>query len=369
MKIAYFITSFGIGGAETQVSLLARAMQRRHHEVAVVRLVDTQYDAFPRLFDLGITCLSLHLNRGWHLPNAFLRARAWGKTWKPDIVHCHQVHANIFGRLLRLVLDIPVLLSTAHSTNEGGRVRMWAYRATDPLTDLTTNVSPEAVDAFVRKGACPASRVRYIANGVDPECFKPDSEARTRSRRELNVGNRFLFLAVSNLFKVKDYPTLINAFSHIQCLPEKPLLVIAGDGPERQDIEGLIRSFSLGDAVRLLGRRDDIADLLNAADCFVMSSVREGAPMVLIEAMSSGKQIVCTEFGGASSLLGDAGTIVPKSNPQFLASAMMAMVNIGNTFNQAAIDRTKALYSIDAIANTWENLYRDFSVRPSAFRM
>ena len=358
MRIAYLVTSFDFGGAEMQVFMLAREMHRRYHDVAVVHLVDDFNDLVPELVENEITSFSVGLNQHWLFPKALYRARAWGKEWRPDVVHSHMVHANIFGRFLRLVLDVPVVISTAHNEIDGGQLRMWAYRATDRLTDLTTNVSPEAVEAFITKRACPAMRIRYVANGVDVQRFKPDLEVQARLRRELNISDRFLFLAVGNLYAAKDYPTLIKAFAQVHSMRRDALLLIAGEGPHRQGIEALIRSLSLDHAIRLLGTRRDISDLMNAADCFVMSSVYEGAPMVLIEAMSCGKHIICTEFGGAASLLGNTGVIVPSRNPALLAAAMLRTTNRQQDLNQHARSRAETLFCIENVANTWETIYR-----------
>lgn len=367
MRIAYLVTTLGVAGAEMQVLMLAREMRRRDHDVAVVSLRDDFLDLVPKLGEEGIPSFSLGLDHHWLLLSALGRARAWGKEWRPDVVHSHMVHANVFGRLLRLVLDIPVLISTAHTIYEGGQLRMWAYRATDWLTDLTTNVSPEAVGAFVSKRACPATRIRYVANGVDVHRFRPDLTARVCLRRELGVGDRFVFLAVGNFYPAKDYPTLIEAFAQLHSLQRDALLLIAGEGPHRQDIEALIRSLSLDHAVRLLGTRRDVPDLMNAADCFVMSSVYEGAPMVLIEAMSCGKHIICTEFGGAASLIGNTGVLVPCRNPVLLATAMLEMAGRRQNLNKDARSRAESLFCIEGVANTWEDLYSKMGCRSHHF--
>ena len=269
------------------------------------------------------------------------------------------VHANIFARLLRLIASVPVVVATAHSINEGGLLRTLAYRVTDRLADITTNVSPDAVAAFVRRGACPASRITYVANGLDLKLFQPNPQTRMRVRRELDVEGRYVFLAVGRFYPMKDYPTLINAFYAFHRNRENSCLLIAGEGPLRDHIEAHIASMSLGKSVRLLGLRSDISDLMNAADCFVMSSIFEGAPMALIEAMSCGKEIVTTEFGSATSLLGDTGLIVPVGKPDLLAAAMLKAADRQRNINDDARERAVSMFSITAIAKTWESMYWD----------
>lgn len=357
MRIAYLMTGMGCGGAEMQVLALAREMRHRGHEVVVLALRDEPSPLAPRFAQAGISCYSFGLNRQRNLVSALVRAQRWAGDWRPDVLHSHMIHANIFARLLRLVAArVPVVISTAHSINEGGFVRTLAYRVTDPLADITTNVSPEAVAAFIRKGACPASRIIHVANGLDLQLFRPDPHARARVRNELHLNGSYVFLAVGRLIPVKDYPTLIEGFSQLRKIRQNAHLLVAGEGPSRADIETLIAASSLGTSVRLLGLRSDIPDLMNAADCFVMSSIFEGAPMALIEAMSCGKEIVTTEFGGASSLLGNAGLMVPVGKPDLLAEAMLEVTD-RRRLNVEARDRAHALFSISKIVSAWESIY------------
>jgi glycosyltransferase involved in cell wall biosynthesis len=357
MRIAYLMTGMGCGGAEMQVLALAREMRHRGHEVVVLALRDEPSPLAPRFAQAGISCHSFGLNRQRNLVSALVRAQRWAGDWRPDVLHSHMIHANIFARLLRLVAArVPVVISTAHSINEGGFVRTLAYRVTDPLADITTNVSPEAVAAFIRKGACPASRIIHVANGLDLQHFRPDPQARARVRNDLHLNGSYVFLAVGRLIPVKDYPTLIEGFSQLRKIRQNAHLLVAGEGPCRADIETLIAASSLGTSVRLLGLRSDIPDLMNAADCFVMSSIFEGAPMALIEAMSCGKEIVTTEFGGASSLLGNAGLMVPVGKPDLLAEAMLEVTD-RRRLNVEARDRAHALFSISKIVSAWESIY------------
>jgi glycosyltransferase involved in cell wall biosynthesis len=361
MRVAYLMTEMGCGGAEMQVLALAREMRHRGHEVVVLALRDEPTALAPKFAQAGIPCHSFGLNSPLNLVSALVRARRWAGDWRPDILHSHMVHANIFARLLRLLAArVPVVVGTAHSINEGGFVRTLAYRLTDPLTDITTNVSPDAVAAFIRKGACPASRIIYVANGLDLQHFRPDPQARARLRSELDLNGSYVFLAVGRLSPVKDYPTLIEGFCELRKTRQNACLLIAGDGPCRANIETLTVARSLEASVRLLGFRSDIPDLMNAADCFVMSSIFEGAPMALIEAMSCGKEIVTTEFGSASSLLGNAGLVVPIGKPDRLAAAMLKVANCRRDVNVEARDRAQALFSISTIVSKWESIYVAF---------
>lgn len=357
LRIAYVITALGHGGAETQVILLAREMRRRGHAVVIARLRDRPDELVPDAQREGFAALSFGLNHHVLLLPALLRARRWVMRWRPDVVHAHMVHANLFTRALRVMAPIPRLISTAHSINEGGRLRMCCYRLTDAAADVTTHVSPQGVAAFTACGACASDRIRYIANGVDLERFRPDAAARARIRGALALGERPVFLAAGRLHPAKDYPTLITAFADVLRQRPDPVLLIAGDGPERSAVEGRIAELGIEQSVRLLGRRGDVPDLMNACDCFVMSSAWEGAPMALLEAMACDRPVITTEFGGAAALFGNSVRIVAKGAPEQLAAEMLAFLAqppTGST-GRAYVERH---FAIAAIGASWDAIYR-----------
>lgn len=357
MRIAYLITALGHGGAETQVILLAREMRRRGHEVAIARLRDRPDELVDDVRRDGFAAPSFGLNHHALLPAALARARHWITAWRPDVVHAHMVHANLFARVLRTIAPVPRLISTAHSVNEGGRLRMWLYRLTDAASDATTHVSPQGVAAFIGRGACPRDRIRYVANGVDVERFHPDAAAGAAVRAALGLDRRPVFLAAGRFHPAKDYPTLIAAFAQVRRAHADALLLIAGEGPERPAVEAQIAALGLGEAVRLLGRRHDIPALMNACDCFVMSSAWEGAPMALLEAMACGKPVITTEFGGAAALVGGVARIVAKGEPADLAQAMGEFLDrpAPPGCARAFVERH---FALRAVGDTWEMLYR-----------
>lgn len=373
MRIAYLVTAFGLGGAETQVILLAREMRARGHDVVVVRLRNRPDALVAQLHDNRLPTLSLGLDRHWQVLPALWRARAWARAWRPDVVHSHMVHANIFARLLRLIAPVPRLVCTAHSADEGGASRMWAYRLTDRLADLTTSVAPHAVAAMLARGGAPPGRVMCVPSGIDARRFRPDPAAGERLRAGLGLTGHRVFLAVGNLLPPKDYPTLVRAFAEVHRRRPEARLLVAGDGPLRDDIAALIRSLGLGAAVRLLGVQDDIPALINASDGLVMSSRWEGLPTALLEAMACAKPVITTEFGGAAALVGAAGAVVPPGDPPALAAAILRLAadrDAGGaealamgTAGRALIERD---YAIEAVCDRWEAIYRSADRRPPA---
>ena len=368
MRIAYFTTAFALGGAEMQVYLTAREMRRRGADVIVVRLKDSPTGLLHKLLESEIPTVSLHLNHPLMIFGALYRARKLLRRWRPHVVHSPMVHAKIFARLLRLIHPIPRLICTAHSSNEGGRLRMLAYRMTERLADLTTNVSPEAVDVFVARGAGTRRHITYVPQVVDTERFKHDERARARLRGELGVADRFVFLTVGRLVPEKDYRTLMAAFHEVVRVHPQAVLLNVGEGPERPNIERAIATLALHDAATLLGAREDIPELINAADCVVISSLLEGGPMILLEAMCVGKPVVTTRVGLAASIIDDSVDVVPVKSAMSLAEAMMrALCRVHGTRTPSALMKR---FSPDQVAGAWQRAYEgDFSAIQQSYAL
>jgi len=141
MRIAYILTSLGIGGAERQALLLAERMAERGHAVTVVTLRPRQAEEWATSLDphyLGLRKTPVSLVGG------LAQARRILRSFEPDLVHSHCFHSNIFARLLRLAGPAAPLISTIHNVYEGAWPRMLAYRLTDPLCRRTTAVSEAA---------------------------------------------------------------------------------------------------------------------------------------------------------------------------------------------------------------------------------
>ncbi|WP_165589331.1 glycosyltransferase, partial [Acinetobacter lactucae] len=164
MRILYVITGLGGGGAEKVVCDLADEMCSRGHIVKIAYLKG-EIVVYPKNKKIELVYLGLE-----SILNALSFSRSYRnllRSFTPDVVHSHMVHANIFTRILRKFYYIPKLICTAHSSNEGGNFRMLAYKFTHSLADLTTNVSSEASRNFEIRKAVPKGEIKTIYNGIN----------------------------------------------------------------------------------------------------------------------------------------------------------------------------------------------------------
>jgi glycosyltransferase involved in cell wall biosynthesis len=362
MKILLVITSLGVGGAERLVTGLADHFADVGHEVLLVRFFG---DAELRPSDPRVRLENLQMRRSpLGVLAAMVRFRRLVRSFRPDVVNSHMVHPNILTRLLRLVTPMPRLVSSAHSTNEGGRTRMLAYRLTDRLADISTNVSDEAVEAFEQQGALRPGRMVTIHNGIDTAAFTFDPAARERVRSEVSLDETVpLLLAVGRLWEQKDYPNLLRAFVGLEVCPVPPQLAIVGDGPLRGELKALVEPLGMADRVHFLGVRHDVPALMAASDVFVLSSAWEGFGLVVTEAMACGRVVVATDCGGVREVVGDAGFLLPPRNAEALAVAMGRALRLSDDERErlgvAARNRVVERFSLKTTAERYLAVYRD----------
>ena len=368
MKLLFLITGLAYGGAETQLVNLATSLKKRGWDVRVVSMLSPQ--AFTEeLKEAGIPLSTLNMHRGVADPRAVFGLVKMLREWRPDIVHSHMVHANLLARIARIFYRIPVLICTAHNIDEGGRWREVAYRLTDFLADLTTNVSQAAVERYIRVGAVPKGKIIFVPNGIDISRFKPDRDTGRRLRNELGIDNYFVWLAVGRFDVQKDYPNLLHALYKVAEKFNDALLLIAGDGPLRPDMEELTRKLGLDKQVRFLGICRNIPELMNAADAFVLSSRWEGFGLVLVEAMACQLPVVATDSGGPREILngGTLGFLVPPGDSEALATAMGKMMALPKAerraMGKAGRAHIQANYSLERVVDQWEELYRQLLQR------
>lgn len=327
MKILLVITSLGVGGAERLLVSLADQFASHGHEVLLMTL-HGEVKLKPHIRRVKIVCLGIK-KTPLGAVKAIFRFRRVMNDFRPDVVNSHLVHANIFTRIMRILTPIPNLVSSAHNTNEEGRLRIIAYRVTDSLADISTNVSGEAVKAFEDQGAVKHGRMKLILNGVDTGVYKPDKIARANLRNSMGVDiDDLVLLAVGRLSEQKDYPNLIRALALLRDRGLYPHLWIVGEGPLRSELEALVSSLKISDQVKFLGLRRDIVQLMSACDLYVMSSAWEGLPMVILEAMSCANVVVATDCGGVREALGDSQWLVQPRNSLALANGIEVAIGM-----------------------------------------
>ncbi|MDQ7837672.1 MAG: glycosyltransferase [Thermodesulfobacteriota bacterium] len=238
----------------------------------------------------------------------------------------------------------------------------FAAKVMSYLVEKVICVSKNLKDFFVAELKVPQDKIEVIYNGVDVEKFKGKKQELGKgvgTDKKSVIGN------VARLSDPKDHFTLLTAFSHVlHVLDEnhETILVVVGDGELRQEIEQRISILGLSDNVILLGKRDDIPELLAGFDIFVLSSKREGFPISILEAMACGKPVIATNVGGVSEILTDGvnGLVVPSENPDRLAGAILQLLkdkNLSERIAKNALETVKQYFSKEIMMMKYRNLF------------
>ena len=359
MKILFTITGLAMGGAENQVCNLADKLASRGYQVKIAYILQPVI-VQPKSENIELIWLG-GKKSPLSMLKAFINLIKLINRYQPDVVHSHMYHANILSRLAKVFTKLPRLVCTAHSNNEGGKLRMLSYRLTDFLADEFTNVSQGAVDEFEAKKAAPVNKMIATHNGIDTGAFVFNSISRSQIKSKYKLEDKKVFIAIGRFHEAKDYPNLLNAFSDLVQKNSAIHLFIVGDGELRPSIEQMIKDKNLTDNITLLGIRKDVPELLSAADVFVLPSAWEGFGLVVAEAMACERVVVATDCGGVAEVLGEEGFLVPPKSSHALMAAMEKAISLSDeeakTIGAAARKRILEHYSLDSVVDNWLKIY------------
>ena len=345
----------------------AQALARRH-EVVVLASLATPAPAFSAYelsdeFEHGIRTLRVRYRRPLLRPAAMgfqlvgmLHAlwRLWREGFRPDVVHAHVYQAAppalVLGRLARAVVVI-----SEHYTGFARGLVSGYDRALARLSfrqaDLVAPVSRDLAERL--RSLAPRARIEAVPNAVDTGVFHPPGEARAHAgpARLLNV---------AALAEKKGHVYLLEALARLE---GGETLDVVGDGELRKLLERQAAALGVDDRVRFLGPRpkEEVAALMREADLFVLPSLHENLPVVLVEAQASGLPAVATRVGGVPELVDeDAGRLVQARDPAALAEAIAGTLAGRENYDSAGLARrTRERYGFDAIAERWTAIYED----------
>jgi glycosyltransferase involved in cell wall biosynthesis len=254
------------------------------------------------------------------------RVRELLQEIRPDILHTHLYHANLYGRLAALGLGLSGVVATVH--NIYSRVKLHRCLANCLLARLVDYIlvfSPQVREDVIRYDWAPEARLRLLTPGVRLGELN-SGESKEEIRRSLGVSG-FCLGNVARLEEQKGHEDLLLALSQVRAeIPDLTALLV-GEGTRREYLRGLTRELGLSEVVRFLGTRRDIPRIFRALDVFVMPSRWEGIPLTLLEAMGYGLPVISTRVGRAPEIVrdGENGRLAPVGHPEALAGAILEL--------------------------------------------
>lgn len=325
MKIVFVMRSLHVGGAERQLVELARGLHDAGHTVAV-KLFYGNGALEPELTGAGIAVEILEKRGRWEIVRFLVRLAASLRAERPDIVHSYLPVSNIFTAILRPALGRARVVWAIRASDMNRIPLDWPSRAgyglealLSPLPDLIVVNSQAGYDHGRVRGIA-AKKMAVVPNGIDTDRFRFDAAGRARVRAELGIGaDETVIGAVGRIDPIKDLGTLLRAAAKVA----QPL-VIVGEGPN-ESLALLGKRLGL---TRLVwaGRRDDMPAVYSAIDILSSSSLSEGFPNVVAEAMACGCRCVVTDAGDSAEIVGATGIVVPRGDPEALARGLETML-------------------------------------------
>jgi glycosyltransferase involved in cell wall biosynthesis len=304
-----------------------------------------------------------HLGRGKFDPRILSDLVALGRQRGARILHVHGYAASDFGRLAARRLGAALVLHEHFADPRMPFYQAVADRILARMTDRAIAVSQSTADFLVAERFVPRERVHLIWNGAPLDTFAPAPPQRAQAvRAALGIAPAAPVIgAIARLNEQKGHRYLIEAAALVLKTRPNVRVLIAGDGDLMQPLQEQARALGIADRVIFAGHRDDVPDLLGAIDVFCISSIYEGTPLTLFEAMASGKTIVSTSVDGCREVLqdGTTGLLVPSRDPAALAAALSRVVDdraLARTLAEAARTSSRQ-YDVAECVRRMEALY------------
>lgn len=376
MRIAQMLDTLNWGGAQKMQLFLIKSLRPLGINVTVVNLDHSP--ASPLLADLqvaGARVVTFPFPQLFS-PISFLKLIGFLRRERFDLLHGYLTYSNILGSLAGRLSGTPFLGSFRNAGYDSSRIS--ARRA-----KLESFCLRHFADGILANGYAVADfghqqvgddvSIDVLPNAVDVNSIPQLSRDEKQILRRELVGDadRILILSVGRLTPQKGFDYLLQAFARVHEKHPNAALVIAGEGRQRDSLTAQILSLRLEGHAFLLGQRDDAPRLLAVADVYVNSSLLEGTPVSVLEAMAAGLPIVAASVGDTPYLLeNDSGILVPPSDPEKMAESLINLLSDSaqrDSLGKSARARAQKVYSPQTWTRNLLNFYSKFTPNAKSY--
>ncbi|MGJ9418452.1 TIGR03088 family PEP-CTERM/XrtA system glycosyltransferase [Massilia sp. CMS3.1] len=381
--VVHLIYRLDFGGLETLLVDCINHMPPERYRHAVVCLTD--YTAFAdKITRPGVELYALHKQPGLGL-GIHVKLFKLLRRLRPAILHTYNFACAEYA-VPAWAAGVPVRIHAEHGRDAGdphglNRKHNFLRRSLVPWIDRYVPVSHDLAGWLKEVVGIPAAKLELIMNGVDTVRYAPHLPAASMPWADgvetPGAARPFVIGTVGRLQDVKDQATLIEAFA-LLCAGRGAArgdlrLAIVGDGPLRERLARKAQDAGVADLVWFPGARNDIPQLMRSLDVFALSSIAEGTPVTLLEAMACGRPVVATAVGGIPEVVQDGvnGALAPARDPQALADALARYVDDPARLaahGAAARERIERHYSVAAMVGAYTALYGQLCNSKTTFK-
>ena len=373
LKVAHIITRLELGGAQQNTLYCCAHHDRRFFEVILLCGKGGYLDAeAAKIRDCKVYFLDelKHPIRPWWDFLAYSRVVSILREEKVDLVHTHSSKAGLLGRWAAKRAGTPRILHTVHGwgffPGQFFLKRLFFQlleRATAPFTDLLVAVSAQNKKEGLAAGIGKDSQYRIIHSGIEPAPLALPAALAGRLKKKWALGSRPVVLVLSNFKKQKSPLDVVKTAKILEALCPEVLFLWAGDGPLRGEVEAQIQSEGLQKKFKLLGWREDVGELLAVSDVLLLTSLHEGLPRVVLQAMAAGKPVVATAVNGTPEAVeaGVTGCLRTPGDTRGLAEDLNRILSdkgLGKKMGLAGKRALKGTFRINEMLREIEKLYR-----------
>jgi glycosyltransferase involved in cell wall biosynthesis len=343
IRVLQVITRLIVGGAQETVMLVAAMLDRARFDVHVLSGPQTGSEGSlikaVRAQGVPLTiepALVREVNPARDLL-VLARLTHFIRHGRYDIVHTNSSKAGILGRWAAWLAGVPIIVHTVHGWGHHERQHPLVRRAyilleqiTQRITDRLVVVSPRNVEKGLADGIATPEKYVTIRSGIELDCFREPARPREAVRAELSIPRDAPVVGtVTRLSPQKAPLDFVEAAAQVAAARPDVHFVVVGGGPLQAEVEARIAALDLIDRFHLTGLRRDVPDLLHSFDIFALSSLWEGLPRVLPQAMAAGLPIVATAADGNAEAVGDGvnGLLTPPGDPQAMADALLRLLD------------------------------------------
>jgi glycosyltransferase involved in cell wall biosynthesis len=362
-NVLLLIYKLEIAGAERVVTDLARGLNRDRFNTVVC-----SFKGGPLADEIrgaGIKVYVLNKSGRFDLmfPGRLLNII---KQERVNIIHAHTFSPNFWGCLLGRLCGVPVIITTEHNICSVKKIwQLYVDRILAGFSNKIVAVSEQVRQSHIKQEKINPAKIITIYNGIDKADKRKtldDSEV-LQKQKELGLRPHIpTVIKVARLHPQKGHKYLLEAIKLITDVQPEIQFLIVGDGSLRKELEELSKRLRVDRYVVFTGFRSEIFDLLQIADIAVWSSVQEGFPITLLEAMAAGKPVIVTDVGGNSEAVksGITGFIIPPKNPQALAESVLRVINDRKLLTEMGENARKHFlqnFTVDRMVDNTEELY------------
>ena len=357
------ITWLPVGGIERRLVTVVPKLRDRGWDVRVVCLRE-EGPLAPELRERGIPVDVIPFPSRLS-PRALLTLRGYLRRCGARVLHSHMYRSNVPATIAGRLAGTPVIFSQIHNVDSWDTPRQAALdRLLTRWRTGTISVSAAVQRDVMNRLAIPAEKAPVLYNGIDLDLFRPDAERRRALREQWGVPpDRPLLLVPARLHPQKNPFGVLDAFRQLlaSALGPAPILVYVGGGKLEEPLRAAAED--LKGQVLVVGQRDDMPAVYNAADAIVLSSLKEGFSNAVVEALACGKPVIASDVGGNAEAVNSpaVGWIHPPGSPEALTAQLLEACRSGADALRAmeadCIARARH-FSVDALVEATHQLYR-----------